>query len=64
LEHGIAVRQGLRFLRQQRPDILAKRSDVLSPRISIMEDLSGELRYSLLPHPREIHWRPVARPKL
>ena len=32
LEHGIAVRQGLRFLRQQLPDILAKRSDVLSPR--------------------------------
>jgi hypothetical protein len=27
LEHGIAVRQGLRFLRQQLPDILAKRSD-------------------------------------
>ena len=38
LEHGIAVRQGLRFLRQQLPDILAKRSDVLSPRmIRIME---------------------------
>ena len=33
LEHGIAVRQGLRFLRQQLPDILAKRSDVLSPRM-------------------------------
>src|SRR6476659_2910850 len=28
LEHGIAVRQGLRFLRQQLPDILAKRTDV------------------------------------
>ena len=43
LEHGIAVRQGLRFLRQQLPDILAKRSDVLSPRmIRIMEDLSGD----------------------
>jgi transposase len=42
LEHGIAVRQGLRFLRQQLPDILAKRSDVLSPRmIRILEDLSG-----------------------
>ena len=38
LEHGIAIRQGLRFLRQQLPDILAKRSDVLSPRmIRIME---------------------------
>ena len=31
LEHGIAIRQGLRFLRQQLPAILAKRSDVLSP---------------------------------
>jgi transposase len=45
LEHGIAVRQGLRFLRQQLPDILAKRSDVLSPRmIRIMEDLSADWR--------------------
>src|SRR4051794_8150797 len=45
LEHGIAVRQGLRFLRQQLPDILAQRSDVLSPRmIRIMEDLSGDWR--------------------
>ena len=31
LERGIAVRQGLRFLRQQLPEILAKRIDVLSP---------------------------------
>jgi transposase len=45
LEHGIAVRQGLRFLRQKLPDILAKRSDVLSPRmVRIMEDLSGDWR--------------------
>ena len=45
LEHGIAVRQGLRVLRQQLPDILAKRGDVLSPRmIRIMEDLSGDWR--------------------
>jgi transposase len=45
LEHGIAVRQKLRFLRQQLPDILAERSDVLSPRmIRIMEDLSGDWR--------------------
>src|SRR6201989_1873 len=45
LEHGIAVRQGLRFLRQQLPDILAKRGDVLSPRmIRIMEDLSDDWR--------------------
>jgi transposase len=45
LEHGIAVRQGLRFLRQQLPDILGKRGDVLSPRMTrIIEDLSGDWR--------------------
>src|SRR4030095_3223145 len=45
LEHGIAVRQGLRFLRQQLPDIMAKRSDVLSPRmIRIVEQLRGDWR--------------------
>ena len=45
LEHGIAVRQGLRFLRQQLPDILAKRSEVLSPRmIRIIGDLSADWR--------------------
>jgi hypothetical protein len=32
LERGIPVRQGLRFLRRQLPEILAKRVDVLSPR--------------------------------
>lgn len=45
LERGIPVRQGLRFLRQQLPDILAKRIDVLSPRmIRIIADLIGEWR--------------------
>jgi len=45
LERGIAVRQGLRFLRAEFPDILAKRTDVLSPRIlRIIEDLSGDWR--------------------
>ena len=45
LEHGVPVRQGLRFLRQQLPDILAKRIDVLSsPIIRIIEDLSGDWR--------------------
>jgi len=40
LEHGIAVRQGHRFLRQQLPQILAKRTDVLSPRmVKIIADL-------------------------
>ena len=45
LEHGIPVRQGLRFLRQQLPDIFARRLDVLSSRIiRIIEDLSGDWR--------------------
>ena len=45
LERGIAVRQGPRFLRQRLPEILAKRIDVLSPRmIAIIEDLSGDWR--------------------
>src|SRR6266404_2170542 len=45
LERGIAVRQGLRFLRAELPDILAKRTDVLSPRIlRIVEALSGDWR--------------------
>src|SRR5215510_14718430 len=43
LEHGITVRQGLRFLRQQLPQILAMRTDVLSPRmIRIIEELIGD----------------------
>jgi transposase len=45
LERGIPVRQGLRFLRQQLPEILAKRTDVLSPRmVRIVADLSGDWR--------------------
>jgi transposase len=45
LERGIAVRQGLRFLRTELPGILAKRSDVLSPRMTrIIEDLAGDWR--------------------
>src|SRR5262249_37654043 len=43
LERGIVVRQGLRFLRQQLPDILAKRTDVLSPRMArIVADLAND----------------------
>ena len=43
LERGIAVRQGLRFLRHQLPDLLATRTDVLSPRmVRIVEDLVGD----------------------
>jgi len=45
LERGIAVRQGLRFLRVEFPGILATRTDVLSPRmVRILEDLSADWR--------------------
>jgi hypothetical protein len=45
LERGIAVRQGLRFLRGELPGIMATRTDVLSPRIlRIVEDLVGDWR--------------------
>src|SRR5216117_3613003 len=43
LERGIAVRQGLRFLRAELPGILARPSDILSPRmVRIIEDLAGD----------------------
>jgi transposase len=43
LERGIAVRQGLRFLRQVLPEMLAKRTDVLTPRmIRLIEELAGD----------------------
>ena len=39
------VRQGLRFRRQALPDILAKRTDVLSPRMArIVADLASDWR--------------------
>src|SRR3981189_1978145 len=45
LERGIAVRQGLRFLRSELPSILAAPSDALSPRmVRIIEDLTGDWR--------------------
>ena len=45
LERGIAVRQGLRFLRTELPRILATRSDVLSPRmVHVIEEPSGDWR--------------------
>ena len=44
-ERGVAVRQGLRFLRTELPRILAARSDVVSPRmVRIIEDLAGDWR--------------------
>jgi transposase len=43
LERGVAVRQGLRFLRTELPNILATRSDVLSPRmVHVIADLAGD----------------------
>jgi transposase len=45
LERGIAVRQGIRFLRVELPIILASRTDVLSPRmLRVVEDLTGDWR--------------------
>src|SRR4029453_18804080 len=44
-ERGIAVRQGLRFLRAELPGILATRTDALSPRmVRMLEDLSADWR--------------------
>ena len=45
LERGVAVRQGLRFLRVELPRILATPPDVLSPRmVRVIEDLAGDWR--------------------
>jgi transposase len=45
LERGIAVRQGLRFLRAELPGILGSPTDVLSPRMaSVIEGLTEDWR--------------------
>src|SRR5512136_2043615 len=45
LERGVAVRQGLRFLRAELPTILATRTDALSPRmLHIIEGLADDWR--------------------
>jgi transposase len=45
LEHGVAVRQGPGALRQALPSIIARRTDVLSPRIiRLIEDLIDDWR--------------------
>jgi transposase len=50
LERGIAVRQGLRFLRAALPAILASRSDVLSPRmLRLIEELAMDWRRPPMP---------------
>jgi transposase len=46
LERGIAVRQGLRFLRHALPDILANRADALTPRMmNMIGGLVGDLHH-------------------
>ena len=48
LERGIAVRQGIGFLRTELPTILATRTDALSPRmLRVIEELAGDWRSSL-----------------
>ncbi len=43
LERGIAVRQGIGFLRTELPTILATRADALSPRmLRVIEELAGD----------------------
>ena len=45
LERGVAVRQGLRFLRAELPRILATPCDALSPSMMrVIEDLAGDWR--------------------
>ena len=45
LERGIAVRQGIRFLRADLPRILAMPPEILSPRmVCVIEDLAGDWR--------------------
>jgi transposase len=45
LERGIAVRQGIGFLRTELPTILATRTDALSPRmLRVIEESAGDWR--------------------
>jgi transposase len=45
LERGVAVRQGLRFLRAELPRVLTTPSDPMSPRmLRVIEDLAGDWR--------------------
>src|SRR5207245_1931802 len=57
LERGVAVRQGLRFLRAELPDLLATRTEALSPRMTrVIEDLAGDWC-------RPATWVGLTRPK-
>ena len=52
LERGVAVRQGLRFLRAELPGILAMLSDDLSPRMMrVIEGLADDSTRITLPLP-------------
>ena len=55
LERGIAVRQGIGFLRTELPTILATRTDALSPRIrtgcSAVYTREQKLQYGEITHP-------------
>jgi hypothetical protein len=60
LVRGIAVRQGLRFLHTELLGILAKRSDVLSPRMMrIIGEPGGRLApaWAAISRRRHIGWR-------
>jgi hypothetical protein len=49
LEHGLTVRQQLHWLRHALPDILAQRTNVLSPRmIRLLEDLAQDWHHSMI----------------
>ena len=51
LERGVAIRQGLRFLRAELPGILAEPFDVLSPlMVRIIEDLARDCAGSTSAH--------------
>ena len=53
LERGVAVRQGLRFLRAELPRLLAAPADAVSPgMVRVIEDLAGDWRNHGLPRHR------------
>jgi hypothetical protein len=53
LQRGVAVRQGLRFLRTELPGILVTRRDVLSPHVlRLVENLAGDWRHLECVHRR------------
>ena len=60
LERGIIVRQGLRFLRQGLPDILARRTDVLSPRMVHVKTLRSQKLRMLLTHRKLLQSKAIA----